>query len=128
RIDQRRIIELAPVVLASAAEDDVAAAIVDRLASEIADLARVALTRLELGGEPVEVLLGGGLVQSGDGRLLDAVRAALGSVAGSLVVRATASAPIVGAALLGLDELGATDAAKSRAREHLAALADDGDG
>src|SRR5262249_31084232 len=94
RIEQSRIIELAPVVLASAADDEIAATIVRRLASEIADLARVALTRLELDDEPVEILLGGGLVQSGDGLLVDAVTAALVPVPGSLVVRATASAPI----------------------------------
>ena len=59
RIDQRRVIELAPLVLAEAADDAVAAEIVRHLASEVVALARVALTRLELTREPVEVLLGG---------------------------------------------------------------------
>lgn len=127
QLEQSRIIELAPVVLAQASSDETAAAIVDRLASEIADLARVALARLDLGREPVEVLLGGGLVQTGDGRLVDSVRAALDGLGESLTVRATASAPIVGAVLLGLDELGATEDAKVRARDHLAALAKAGE-
>src|SRR5262249_31645104 len=73
RVQQSRIIELAPVVLAEAEHDAGAAQIVDRLASEIVALARVAVSRLEL-EEPTEVLLGGGLVQTGDGRLVDAVR------------------------------------------------------
>jgi N-acetylglucosamine kinase-like BadF-type ATPase len=124
QIDQRRIIELAPLVLAHAADDEVAREIVDRLATEIAALARVALTRLELTREPVEVLLGGGLVQTGDGRLLDTVRAELERVGPSLTVHATASSPIVGAALLGLDALDATAEAKARVREQLSAASE----
>jgi N-acetylglucosamine kinase-like BadF-type ATPase len=122
RIDQSRFIELAPVVLAEARKDDVAACIVDRLASEIVALARVALRRLEL-DEPVEVLLGGGLVQEGDGLIVDAVHAGLAEVRNGVTVRATSSAPIVGAALLALDAVGATEAAKTRARHELAAAA-----
>jgi N-acetylglucosamine kinase-like BadF-type ATPase len=122
RVEQSRIIELAPVVLAEAEHDGVAAEIVERLASEIVALARVALRRLEF-EEPAEVLLGGGLVQSGNGRLVGAVRAGLADVGTVLAVRATTSAPIVGATLLGLDALGAPPEAKSRAREELAAAA-----
>ena len=119
RVEQTRFAELAPVVFAQASEDAVAAGIVERLATEIAALARVALTRLELTREPVEVLLGGGLVQTGDGRLLDGVRAELAPVAPAATVEATASAPIVGAVLLALDDLGASEAAKERARAEL---------
>ena len=70
RIEQRRVIELAPLVLAEAVDDAVAAEIVGHLASEVVALARVALTRLELTQEPVEVLLGGGVLQDVDGDLL----------------------------------------------------------
>jgi len=122
RVAQSRIIELAPVVIAEAERDPVAGRIVERLASEIVALARVALRRLEL-EEPVEVLVGGGLVQAGDGRLVDAVRMGLVEADLRLTVRATSSAPIVGAALLGLDELGASEEAKSRAAGELAAAA-----
>jgi N-acetylglucosamine kinase-like BadF-type ATPase len=125
RVQQSRLIELAPVVLAEAEHDSGAAEIVDRLASEIAALARVALKRLDL-REPTEVLLGGGLVQTGDGRLLDAVRAGLADEGPDLTIRATASAPIVGAVLLGLDALDASPEAKSRAREQLALAAGEG--
>jgi hypothetical protein len=113
------------VVFREAARDAVSAEIIDRLASEVVALARVALTRLGLVREPVEVLLGGGLLQAGDGRLVDAVRAGLDDVGPELTVRATASPPIVGAALLGLDQLGATPEAKARARAELASTADE---
>jgi len=122
RVAQSRIIELAPVVLAESEHDPVAAEIVDRLASEIVALARVALKRLAL-EEPVEVLIGGGLVQAGDGRLVDAVSTGLAEIAAGLTVRATSSSPIVGAALLGLDQLGASVDAKARAAAELAGAA-----
>jgi N-acetylglucosamine kinase-like BadF-type ATPase len=119
RIEQRRVIELAPVVLAEAADDAVAAEIVQRLASEVVALARVALTRLGLNNEPVEVLLGGGVLQDVDGDLLTAIDSGLREVAPSVTVRPTASAAIVGAALLGLDELGAGKGAQERLRSEL---------
>ena len=123
QIAQGRVIELAPVVLAEAERDAVAAEIREHLAAEVVALARVALTRLELTREPVEILLGGGLLRTADGRLVDAVRAGLEDVSPQLTVHATASPPIVGAALLGLDELGASPAAKARARQELTAAA-----
>jgi N-acetylglucosamine kinase-like BadF-type ATPase len=123
RLEQSRFVELAPVVIREAKDDAVAREIVERLAGEIAALARVALDRLELTGKPVEIVLGGGLFQSGDGPLLDAVRSELEEVGPALMLRATASAPIVGAALLGLDALGASAEAKARVREELTAVA-----
>ena len=124
RIANRRLIELAPVVFAEAGDDDVAAAIVERLAAEIVALARVAITRLDLGREPVEVLLGGGLMRAGDGRLLGAIEADLREVGDQIVVHRTASPPIVGAALFGLDALGAGEEARERIREELGAAVD----
>jgi N-acetylglucosamine kinase-like BadF-type ATPase len=112
-----RVIELAPLVLSSAADDPVAAEIVDRLAAEVVALASAALARLGLTHEPAEVLLGGGLLQAGDGRLLSAIEDALHEVGPVLVVRTTASPPIVGAALLALDELGAGPEAQNRLRK-----------
>jgi N-acetylglucosamine kinase-like BadF-type ATPase len=127
RIPARRLIELPPVVFAEAAHDAVAAEIVERLASEIVAMARVALERLDLAREPTEVLLGGGLLQSGDGHLSDAVEEQLRRIAPQAVVRQTASPPIVGAALLGLDALGAAPDAQRRVREELeAAVAAEG--
>ena len=115
------MIELAPVVLAEAADDAVAAEIVQRLASEVVALARVALKRLGLTDDPVEVLLGGGVLQDADGDLLAAIDSGLREHAPAVTVRPTASAAVVGAALLGLDELGAGADAQRRVRAELAA-------
>jgi len=119
RIEQRRVIELAPLVLAESADDAVAAEIVQRLAAEVVALARVALTRLDLTNEPVEVVLGGGVLQDVDGDLLGAITSGLQEVAPEVVVRPTAAPAIVGAALLGLDQLGATADAQARLRREL---------
>jgi N-acetylglucosamine kinase-like BadF-type ATPase len=121
RIPARRLVELPPVVFAEAARDSVAAGILERLASEIVAMARVALERLDLSDQPVEVLLGGGLIQSGDGRLGVAVEDELQRLAPKISVSATSSPPIVGAALLGLDELQASPEAQRRVREELEA-------
>jgi N-acetylglucosamine kinase-like BadF-type ATPase len=119
-IPQRRLVELAPVVFAEASADPVAEALVDRLADEVVVMAEVALRRLDLTGQPVEVLLGGGLFQRADSALVDAIRIALGAIGTAITVRATAAPPIVGAALLGLDALGVDGAAQERARRELA--------
>jgi len=119
-IPQRRLVELAPVVFDEAATDPVAAGLVDRLASEVVALAEVALRRLDLLDQPVEVLLGGGLFQRPESTLVDAIRIALSAVGTSITVRATAAPPIVGAALLGLDELGANGEVQERVRRELA--------
>jgi N-acetylglucosamine kinase-like BadF-type ATPase len=118
-----RLAELPPAVFAAAADDAVAAEIVDRLASEVVALARVAIERLELADEAVEVLLGGGLLQGGDGRLIEAIGSGLGRVSPSIAVSRASSPPIVGAALLALDDLGATPDAFVQAREAVGKVA-----
>jgi N-acetylglucosamine kinase-like BadF-type ATPase len=122
RIAMSRVVELAPVVLSAAEQDPVADSIVARLAEEIVALVRVALERLELTAAPVEVVLGGGLTRSTDGRLTGAVQVALKDVAPAAVVHATTSQPIVGAALLGLDQLDAGIDAQTRLRRELGDL------
>jgi N-acetylglucosamine kinase-like BadF-type ATPase len=119
QIAMRRLVELAPLVLGSAAEDAVAGAIVDRLATEIVAYARAALTRLELRDRPVEVLLGGGLMRAGSARLEDGIAAGLAEIGPGVVPRVVRSPPILGAALLGLDELGAPPAALDRVRREI---------
>ena len=118
-IPTRRVVELAPLVLQEAGRDSVAGSILARLADEVVALARVALERLELTETPAEVLLGGGLLQSGESPLVAAIQAGMREVAPSANVRATDSPPIVGAALLGLDELGADGEAQQRLRVEL---------
>lgn len=124
RLAQRRMIELAPVVFAEAGADEVAAGIVDRLADEIVALARATLVRLGLERSAVEVVLGGGLLRSGDERLHAAVADGLARVGPAIGIRTTGAPPVVGAALHGLDRLGASEAAKERVRSELTAAVD----
>jgi N-acetylglucosamine kinase-like BadF-type ATPase len=119
RIDAGRAIELAPVVFAAAADDAVAAAIVDHLADEVVALARVAITRLGLEREPVEVVLGGGLLRHSTPGLLDAIARGLAAVGPSVTAHSTSAPPILGAALLALDALGAEPPAYERVRSQL---------
>jgi N-acetylglucosamine kinase-like BadF-type ATPase len=121
-LHERRVIELSPVVFREAGHDAVAAKIVDRLAEEVVTMIRVTLERLELTQEPVPVALGGGLMQSGDPRLIGAIKAGLAHEAPAATVQVTSSPPIVGAALLGLDALGAGPDAQARVRTELAHL------
>ena len=120
RLRERRVVELAPVVFAEAESDAVAAEIVERLAQEVVTMVRVTLERLDLAGATVEVVLGGGLLQSGFGRLIDAIEAGVRRIAPAATVGVTSSPPIVGAALLGLDEMGVNPDAQRRVREELA--------
>lgn len=118
-IAERRLGELAPVVFAEADVDDVAARLVARLAGEVVAFVRAAVRRLELGRHEPEILLGGGLMQAADGRLVGATRAALSDIGLTLPIRAVAVPPIVGAVLLGLDDIGAGQAAQDRIAEEL---------
>ena len=123
RITETRVIELAPVVLAEAADDAVAASLRDRLAFEVVTLARVALDRLGLLGERSEIVLGGGIFQSRDAALLGAVERGLREVVPLAEPSVSDAPPVLGAALLGLDELGAPAEARERLRRVLAAPA-----
>ena len=125
RLPQRRVVELAPVVLAEADGDPVARDLVDRLADEVVAMARVAMSELGLLDEPVEVVLGGGLFRSDDGGLASAVAGQVEAIAPRADVRVIDSPPVVGAALLALDQLGAGADARTRVRRELdAAMAD----
>jgi N-acetylglucosamine kinase-like BadF-type ATPase len=121
RIDGARAMELAPVVVAAAADDPVAAAILDRLAVEVVALARVAIRRLGLENEPVDVLLGGGLLRRPAPGLLASIERGLAEVGPRITVQATSAPPILGAALLALDALDAEPSAYERVRSQLAA-------
>ena len=112
-------------MLAEAERDAEAAAIVDRLAEEVATMATTALRRLELLGEDVPVVLGGGMLQSGNVRLIGAIDERLAAVGAT--PRLLPSPPIVGSVLLGLDELGAAPEAHKRVREELEAAVRDSD-
>ncbi|MGI9822637.1 N-acetylglucosamine kinase [Agromyces sp. Marseille-Q5079] len=115
---------LAPLVFEAArAGDAVAGSLVDRQADEIVAFARACLTRLDLLDRAVPIVLGGGIVRSGDPRMLGRIEAGLASIAPSANLEFFASAPIIGAALLALEAGGAGPAALVLARDEVAAAA-----
>ena len=114
RTSRRRATELAPIVMTAAAVDETARDIVERLASEVVAFARAAANRLDL--HETEVVVGGGLMRAADGALLARISAELPP---GLTVRRTSAPPIVGAALLAFDDLGADPAVLARVREQL---------
>ncbi len=113
------LIELAPLVFAEAAHDAVAAGIVARLADEIVALARATLVRLGLDAGRSRCVLGGGLLRAGDRRLLTAIELGLAAVGAAITRAPDGAPPVVGAALLGLDALGADAEAQARLRRQL---------
>ena len=116
-----RVGELAPVVLAVSDEDEVAAGIVRRQADEVIAFAGAALRRLELTGRGADpdVVLGGSVLRAVSPAVVEAIARGIGQVAPDARVVVAPSEPIVGAALLGLDAIGADPTAKARARAEL---------
>jgi N-acetylglucosamine kinase-like BadF-type ATPase len=111
-----RLGELAPVVLAVCEEDAVAAGIVDRLVDEVVAFAGAALRRLELTAADPDVVLGGRLLRAVSADVVEVIARRVQAVAPAAHVAVSPSEPIVGAALLGLDHVGAHDTASARAR------------
>jgi len=113
---------LAPAVLEAARDGDpIAITVVDRQAGEIVAFVIASLTRLDLMGATVPVVLGGGLIRSGDARLLYGVQQGLAERAPGCRLVIVSDPPIVGAALLALEAAGADPAAVARARAALTA-------
>lgn len=121
RLSRAALGSLAPGVLTAASRegDPAAVAIVQRQAEEVVVLARAALRRLELLDRPATVVLGGGVLTSRDPLLLRQIAEGLAAFAPLARSRVTEAAPIVGAALLGLDRLGADEEVESRLRSSL---------
>lgn len=123
RLDGGRLVELPPVVFAAAgAGDAVARAILDRVADEVVAMATAAIRRLRLRRSDVDVVLGGGMFRSGDGPFLERVRAGVAETAPRAGVRPLRSPPVLGAALIGLAEVGASGRAMARLRASLTDL------
>ncbi|GAA2140882.1 BadF/BadG/BcrA/BcrD ATPase family protein [Kitasatospora kazusensis] len=108
-VERERLHEIVRLLFTEAqAGDAVALELIDRQADEIARLAVIALTRLDLLAEPVPVVLGGGVLASREPLLLDNVIARLSAGAPLAEPRIVVAPPVLGAALLGLDHLAAT--------------------
>jgi N-acetylglucosamine kinase-like BadF-type ATPase len=121
-LSRSRIYELVPVLLGvAAAGDQQARAVVERQAEEVFLLARAAIDRLKLRDQPTDVVLGGGVLAARDPLLMDAVARRLEAYAPRANRLVVADPPVVGAALLGLDALGASPDAEVAARAALLA-------
>jgi N-acetylglucosamine kinase-like BadF-type ATPase len=105
-IDMRRLHELVPVLFAvAAAGDAIATAVVQRQADEVVAFALAALRRLDLLDVAAPVVLGGGVLAAQHEVLMTPIHRALAQQAPQATVVVPQSDPIVGAALLGLEEL-----------------------
>ncbi len=112
---------LAPVVFELAREgDEVAESIVDRQAEEIARMAASCIDRLELHEVAIPVVLGGGVIRSGDARLIDGAINWLAELSPLAEPRFVSARPIVGAALLALEHSGGTRVALQTVERELA--------
>jgi N-acetylglucosamine kinase-like BadF-type ATPase len=98
------------------AGDAVAVDVVRRQADEIVALAATAIRRLGVLDEPIDVLLGGGVVTAQHALLMDEIVRLLAAAAPLAVPHVVEAPPIVGAALLGLDRIGAAPEAQAALR------------
>lgn len=111
---------LAPLVLEASDHADAAAnTILDRQADEVVAIAVAAITRLGLHDTPLPVVLGGGVLATGNERLISGITERLAARAPLASIELVRSRPILGAALLTLESVGAPAAALSRARAAL---------
>jgi N-acetylglucosamine kinase-like BadF-type ATPase len=116
-ISYNRLFELARVLLDAAADGDAEARrAADVLADEVIAFVRAAITRLDLQNEPVEVVLGGGIFDTRDTAFHDRVGAGIRAAAPDAVLVRLAAPPVLGAALIGLDAIGATPQAQASLR------------
>jgi N-acetylglucosamine kinase-like BadF-type ATPase len=97
--------------------DAVAVDIVRRQAHEIVALVVTAMRRLDTLRQPIEVVLGGGVLTAGHALLMDPIGRLLAALAPFAVIRVVTTPPVVGAGLLGLDAIGAGPRARARLRE-----------
>ena len=91
------------------------------LADEVVAMVTAIVGRLGVGDQPVEVVLGGGLFDSTYGGFTDRVEAGVLATAPRATFRRLEAAPVLGAALLGLDAVGAPAGAEDRLRAAAAA-------
>ena len=111
---------LAPVLFAAAADGDpVATGLVDAFADEVAVMATALIRRLRLARSDVEVVLGGGTLQTGNGVLHDRVAAGVTAVAPRATVAVLDAPPVFGAVVEAWTTVGASAAALRRVRRAL---------
>jgi len=118
-----RLAEVAEVVLGAAGDGDPpAAGAVDVLVGEVVAMASAAIGKLGIdagGGVPLEVVVGGGMFE--DARFTALVLDGIRQAAPQAVLRTISGPPVLGAALLGLDDLNAGPEVEARLRAALRA-------
>jgi N-acetylglucosamine kinase-like BadF-type ATPase len=120
RLQGERVVELAPTVFRAAGEGDaIARSIIDRQADEVVAMAASAIRRLRMTELDVEVVLGGGIFRTDDGDFFERIDAGLRSVARAAHMVVLTVPPVVGAALLGLDQMGRDAHASELVRDAL---------
>ena len=106
RIPEARISSLAPIVFEQAAAgDEVARAIIDRLADELATMATALIRRLHLTRLDVEVVLAGGVFRTRDEPFYERLHEMVWGAAPRARFVHLDWPPVTGAVLLALDEL-----------------------
>ena len=122
RIGELAAVDAAPVVFEAARDGDaVARGIVDHLADELVLLGVSAIRRLGLTRSPVEVVLIGSVWKTDDAAFHARVRDGLLTVAPGARIERLHEPPVLGAALIGLDLLGAGEPAHALARRTIGA-------
>jgi N-acetylglucosamine kinase-like BadF-type ATPase len=120
RLAERRLGELAPVLFAVAqAGDAEARGIADHLADELAGTAVATIRRLRLVRAAVPVILSGGVFRTDDAAFHARLRERIVAAVRGARVQLLGVPPVAGAALLGLDRLGAPASAHERLRTEL---------
>jgi N-acetylglucosamine kinase-like BadF-type ATPase len=116
-LDYGRLFELARVCLDAAAGGDApAAGAVALLADEVVAMVAAIIGRLGVAGDEVEVVFGGGVFDSTYADFAAWIEAGVLVAAPGARFRRLEAPPVLGAALLGLDALGAPDGAETRLR------------
>jgi N-acetylglucosamine kinase-like BadF-type ATPase len=114
---RERLFALAEVLLDAAADGDAPAReAADQLADEIVTFVRAAVQRLGVEREPVEVVLGGGVFDTRDERFHRRLDEGIHAVAPSAELIRLQAPPVLGAALIGLDAIGAGPEARAMLR------------
>jgi N-acetylglucosamine kinase-like BadF-type ATPase len=107
RMSSRRVEELAPLVFEVAAEGDaIARGIVDRLADELATMAVAIARQLRVTRRTVDVVLTGGVFRATDPAFYERLEASVRAAVPEARISRLQDRPVLGAALMGLDELG----------------------
>ncbi len=108
QLDYGRLFELAEVCLdAAAAGDGPAIDASHLLADEVVAMATAVIRRLDVADDDVEVVLGGGLFDCDYPGFTDRVASGVSAAAPRAAFRRLDAPPVLGAALLGLDAIGA---------------------